>query len=143
MPELPEVPDLHELTRGLTHAAREAAVVAVGLGVMGIQRAQVRRVAIQRLLADNPAVGAVLGDVRTEVSRHAGQVDEVVGTVLEQLRTTFEPLEAQLPSPAREAARLVHEQADGVRARLRELLTVPSAGPASAQDDGEDSSDSQ
>jgi hypothetical protein len=142
MPERPDLPDLQELTKGLTNAARDAAFVVVGLGVMGFQRAQVRRVAVQKLLADDSGLDGALGDVRTEVSRHAGEIDQVVGSVLGYLRTTLEPLEEQLPSPVREATKRVHEQADAVRAMIRDLLVVPSgAQDTSAPDSGAQAQD--
>ncbi|HEY3942522.1 MAG TPA: hypothetical protein VGL60_08555 [Acidimicrobiales bacterium] len=125
MPERSDSPDLQKLVKDVAGTAREAAFVAVGLGVMGYQRAQVQRAALQKALSGKGDLGAVLHEVRTEVSRHVGEVDDAVGTVVGRLRTSLEPLERQLPPPAREAAQRVHEQADEIRARLRHLLEVP------------------
>ncbi len=41
---MPEVTNISTISKGVTDLARDAAYVAVGLGVLGFQRAQVQRV---------------------------------------------------------------------------------------------------
>ncbi len=49
---MPDVPtNFSNLSRGVTDLARDAAYVAVGLGVLGYQRAQVQRVELQNRLS--------------------------------------------------------------------------------------------
>ncbi len=58
------MPELHEITDDVATWARDVAYVAVGLGVLGFQRAQVeRRQLQQRLGTDLPHVD--LADVRS------------------------------------------------------------------------------
>ena len=46
------MPELKDITDEITKTARDAAYVVVGLGVLGIQRAQVRRQQLQRRFAE-------------------------------------------------------------------------------------------
>jgi hypothetical protein len=60
------MPELHEITDEVATRARDVAYVAVGLGVLGFQRAQVeRRQLQQRLGTDLPHVEGRLADVRS------------------------------------------------------------------------------
>ena len=114
--------NLTDLAKGLTGAARDATYVAVGLGVLGVQRLQTRRVAIQKLLPEGIGLEGRLGGVRTEVARHAGEIDGLMESALRHVESSLEPIEAQLPSPVRDAARLAHAGAHEIRIKIRELL---------------------
>ena len=48
----PTVTNMGTIAKGVTDLARDAAYVAVGLGVLGYQRAQVQRVELQNLLLE-------------------------------------------------------------------------------------------
>jgi hypothetical protein len=62
---MPEVPNVSTISKGVTDLARDAAYVAVGLGVLGFQRVQVHRIELQNLLAKDQH----LNGVRTEVTK--------------------------------------------------------------------------
>ena len=49
--------NISTLSKGVTDLARDAAYVAVGLGVLGYQRAQVQRVELQNRLSAGPLAG--------------------------------------------------------------------------------------
>ncbi|HUZ09999.1 MAG TPA: hypothetical protein VMU76_07515 [Acidimicrobiales bacterium] len=125
--------NLNELAKGLTGAAKDATYVAVGLGVLGMQKAQVQRLAIQKRLPEGLAMQkrlpegleARLGEVRAEVARHAEELDELVLGAMRRVESSLEPIEALLPAPVRDVAKLAHTGAHQVRIRVRELLAAP------------------
>jgi uncharacterized protein HemX len=125
MPELNEFTDLSELSREVTSRARDALYVAVGLGVLGFQRAQVQRVELQNKLRDLNLETA-LDDVRTQLNRQVKTIDDLVEDAFRFIETSLEPVEEQLPPGARELAKKVHLQAREVRSQIRERV-VPVA----------------
>ena len=112
--------NLNEMARDLTGKARDATYVAVGLGVLGVQRMQVHRVALQKHLPEG--LEARLGEMRAEVARRANHLDGILEGAMRQVESSLEPVEALLPGPAREMARLAHAGAQEVRTRLLDLL---------------------
>ena len=67
---MPEVPtNITTLSKGVTDLARDAAYVAVGLGVLGYQRAQVQRVELQNRLSKDVALDQRIGEVRHSVAK--------------------------------------------------------------------------
>jgi hypothetical protein len=112
--------ELPELTDDVTGFARDAAYVAVGLGVLGYQRVQVQRVALERKLAEAGLEDRLAG-VRTVVVEGMRQLDDVLEEAVQFVDSTFETLE-QLPPPARDLAGRAHAGARQVSDRLRELV---------------------
>ncbi len=98
--------------------AKDAAYVALGLGVMGFQRSQVRRREFaKRIVEPRSDLVAQLENIRTELTRKVKDVDSRVEQVIEVLDGRLEKLEERLPLPtksvvheARKQAREVHEQ---------------------------------
>lgn len=66
--------------------ARDALYVAVGLGVLGLQRAQVERVALQRRLAEMPELDQRLHEAQELVAGGLQQLDGVVEGAARALR---------------------------------------------------------
>ncbi len=122
---MPELNDLTEMTSEAVSIARDAAYVIVGLGVLGLQRAQVQRVELQSKLANDLSFDERVIDLREAVVTSLQQVDELVETAIRFVETTLEPLEEQLPIVARDMAKRAHDQAREFRTQLREL--VPTA----------------
>lgn len=122
MPDRSDLTNLTELTRGVGNLARDTAYVAVGLGVLGFQRAQVQRVEFQKKLQDLD-VDVNIDELRTELARQVKLVDGLVEEAFRFVETTIEPLEEQLPDGARQLAKKAHEQARDVRTQLRGLVT--------------------
>lgn len=61
----------------LSHKARETAEVAVGLGVLALQRAQVQRQALMRQMHSSASEAeALLGSLRVEVDKRANMMEE-------------------------------------------------------------------
>ncbi|MDA8360306.1 MAG: hypothetical protein M0Z95_29320 [Actinomycetota bacterium] len=123
---MPDLNDLHSVTGEVTNIARDAAYVAIGLGVLGFQKAQVQRVELKSKLAGDLAVEQRLAEVREAVANGIRQVDGIVEGALQLVETSFEPLEEQLPPVARELSHRARQQAREVRTQIRELV-VPGA----------------
>ena len=132
--------DRRTITEDVSKTARDAAYVAVGLGVLGFQKAQVRRREILQLLAeagttvqqriehlgDLAGGGAALqqqlerlGELPIELTRALAEVDDTVEALITRLETLVEPLEQRLPSGARDVVQQAREQARVARQQLR------------------------
>ena len=121
------MPELKDVTDEITKTARDAAYVVVGLGVLGFQRAQVRRQELQKRLAEpRGQIQDRLGGVRTEVTRRVKDVDGTVEVVIGRIESSLEPIESRLPEPARDFVKQAHVQAREVRQHLRKRL-IPAA----------------
>lgn len=116
------MPELNDLTNEVASLARDVAYVAVGLGVIGIQRAQVQRNELRARLAGDGSLEDRLAEVRSVVTTGVQQIDDLVEGAVHLLETAFEPIEEQLPPAAKEIAGRAHAHARELRAQLRELL---------------------
>jgi hypothetical protein len=115
-----DVSDLGEVAAQLAGRARDAAYVAVGLGVLGLQRAQVRRHELTRRAGD---LDDRVAQVRSVVSTGVQQFDEWFEITLQLLESSLQPLEDQLPEPARELADRALDGARELRSQLRQLVS--------------------
>lgn len=117
------MPELKDITDEISRTARDAAYVVVGLGVLGVQRAQVRRQELVKRLAEPRAqVETTLGDVRGELARRVKDVDEQVESVITRLEEAWEPIEEKLPGQARSLLQQARSQAKEARHQIRTLL---------------------
>lgn len=95
----------------VTKTLKEAAYVAVGLGVIGFQRAQVRRQELTKQFAgQRKEFETQLGEVRTQLTEAAKSIQAKVAPVLDEV-------EGKLPEPAKD---LVHQ----ARGQLRKTLNL-------------------
>jgi hypothetical protein len=118
------MPDFKDITDEITKTARDAAYVVVGLGVLGFQRAQVRRQELQKRFTEpRSVVQGHLGEVRGEVTKRVKDVDEAVEQVIGRLEDALVPIEDRLPVPARDLVKQAHAQAREVRQQLRKLIS--------------------
>ena len=118
-----QMPQVKEVTEGISRTARDAVYVAVGLGVLGLQRAQVRRQELLKRLAD-PRISFEerLGGVRTEITKQFKAVDEVLEQVIDQLEASWEPIEERLPTQARDFAQQVRSRSREAREHFRNIV---------------------
>ena len=118
----------------LPRLAKDSFYVSVGFGLLAFQRAQVARQDLRK------AVGAQLGDARTNVERLSGTVDERLKVLedrleglSEQLETAYETLEQRvekvldevedrMPESARELVRSARSAAKEASGTLRDLV---------------------
>jgi hypothetical protein len=118
-----ELNDLNQMAEHVADLAKEATYLAVGLGVLGVQRAQVRR----RELADKLHTGEdALSGVKTEVIRRVEELDGLVDEALAFVESTIEPLGEQLPQPALDLAHRALSGAREVQTQVRNLVSAAS-----------------
>ena len=119
------MPEFKDITEEITKSARDAAYVVVGLGVLGFQRAQVRRQELQkRLVEPRTQIEGRLGDVRGGLTKRVKDVDDAVEQVIRRIEASLGPIEDRLPVPARDIVTKAHSQAREARQQLRRLLTT-------------------
>ncbi|MGH9297593.1 MAG: hypothetical protein ACRDZP_06395 [Acidimicrobiales bacterium] len=112
--------DLNRAAQDLTRVGKDAAYIVVGLGVVGLQKAQVRR---RELLEQLSQVEGPVGDARTQLAKALSDLDKVFGELIERADATLEPVEQRLPAQAQ----AVVKQARDARDQLRGYLTSLAA----------------
>lgn len=112
------------VAKGVTDLARDAAYVAVGLGVLGYQRAQVQRVELQNRLSKDFSIDQRLGDVRQGVVKGFHQIDDLAETAVHIVETTLQPLEDKLPPSVSQVTTKAKEQAREVRIQIRQRMSA-------------------
>jgi hypothetical protein len=120
---MPEVPtQITTISKGVTDLARDAAYVAVGLGVLGYQRAQVQRVDVQNRLSKDRSLDQHIAGVRQSVAKGFGQIDDLAETAAQFVETTLQPLEDRLPSSVTQVTVKARNQAREVRIQIRQRV---------------------
>ncbi|HXY27754.1 MAG TPA: hypothetical protein VEH82_05700 [Acidimicrobiales bacterium] len=122
MPEL--TTSLSTISRGVTDLARDAAYVAVGLGVLGYQRAQVQRVELQNRLNKDFSLDQHIGGMRHGVARGVRQIDDLAVSAAHFVESTFQPLEERLPASVSHLTSKAREQAREVHTHLRQRVSA-------------------
>jgi len=113
-----EMTSVSALSKGVADLARDLAYVAVGLGVLGYQRAQVQRVELQNQLAREQH----LSEVRAEVIKGIAQLDELLETATQLIETSIRPLEEQLPTAVTQLTTKALDQSREVRSQIRQRV---------------------
>ncbi len=126
MRQLNDVKDVAGLGREVTKLARDAAYVVVGLGVLGVQRAQVQRQELHGRIGNDLGIEDRLAGIRAQLAQQVHQIDELLEGAVHFVESSLEPLEDQLPPAARDLARKAHQQAREVRTQIRGRV-VPAA----------------
>jgi hypothetical protein len=122
------MPELKDVTSEMTRIARETAYVAVGLGVLGLHRAQVRRQELMKHLAEPKSQGSErLGAVRGEITKQVKAVDQAFEQVIGRVEASLKPIEDRLPTQARDLVEQVHERSREAREQLRSALRAMAA----------------
>jgi len=123
---MPGVTNITTLSKGVTDLARDAAYVAVGLGVLGYQRAQVQRIELKNKLAKDFSLDSRLGDVRTNVRDNVNkgfkQIDDLAETAANFVESTLQPIEERLPASVSQLTTKAREQAREVRTQIRQRV---------------------
>jgi hypothetical protein len=123
---MPAVSNINTLSKGVTDLARDAAYVAVGLGVLGYQRAQVQRIELKNKLSKDFPLNSRLGDVRATVKGNVKegfkQIDGLAETAANFVESTLQPLEDRLPAQVTQLTTKAREQAREVRTQIRERV---------------------
>ena len=112
------------LSKGMTDLARDAAYVAVGLGVLGYQRVQVQRVELQNRLSQDFSLEDRVGDVRQGVAKGFRQIDDLAESAAHFVETTLQPIEEKLPASVTQLTTKAREQAREVREQIRQRVSA-------------------
>ena len=112
------------LSKGVTDLARDAAYVAVGLGVLGFQRAQVQRVELQNRLSQDFSLDQRSDDVRQGVAKAFQQIDGLAESAAQFVESTLQPIEEKLPPTVTQLTSRAREQAREVRTQIRQLVNT-------------------
>jgi hypothetical protein len=121
MPDFPT--NLTNTAKDITTVAKDAGYVAVGLGVIGFQKAQVQRQElIKRLAEPRTEIDTLLNGVRSDVTKAVQDVDARVEDVIARIEAAIVPLEQRLPVQARDLANQIHVQAREARSQIRGLI---------------------
>lgn len=115
------MPELNGFPKDVANVTRDAAYVAVGLGVIGFQRAQVQRQALRRRLRSGELDEMLVG-VRANLSKGVQEADGALEQAIAHLEYSVAPLERQLPPPVREVVDQAHVQARRVRGQIRSVV---------------------
>lgn len=116
--------NINTLSKGVTDLARDAAYVAVGLGVLAYQRAQVQRVELQKRLSKDLPIDLGIGDVRQGVAKGFQQIDELTESAVHFVETTLQPIEDRLPASVSQLTTKAREQAREVRSQIRQRVSA-------------------
>jgi len=119
---MPEVSNISAISKGVTDLARDAAYVAVGFGVLGLQRVQVQRVELQKLLSKDFTLDEHLSTVRSEVTKGVLQLDDLLENATQLVETSLQPLTSQLPGKVTVFSSRAFEQTRGVRSQIRQRV---------------------
>lgn len=111
--------DVNDLATEVARRARDATYVAVGLGVLGLQRVR----AVQHELVRQDRVDEGVARLRSVVATGGQQVGEWLDGTLSLVSSQLAPLGDQLPTPARELAERARSRIAEVGAQLRQLAT--------------------
>jgi hypothetical protein len=112
------------LSKGVTDLARDAAYVAVGLGVLAYQRAQVQRVELQKRLNNDVPIDQRIGDVRQGVAKGYRQIDDLAESAAHFVETTLQPIEERLPTSVTQITTKAREQVREVRIQIRQRVSA-------------------
>ncbi len=100
-------------TTDLTKTLREATYVAIGFGVLGFQRAQVRRRELAKQLeSQRPDLGVQLAEVRAQIAELGHDLERRIEPALVEASERVEPLLDQIRQTAVDTA-------EQLRARLQ------------------------
>ncbi|HEY6427204.1 MAG TPA: hypothetical protein VIX84_08210 [Acidimicrobiales bacterium] len=116
--------NISTLSKGVADLARDAAYVAVGLGVLGYQRVQVQRVELKNKLSQDLSLEQRLGDVRQGVAKGIHQIDELTESATNFVESTLQPLEERLPASMTQFTAKAREQAREVRTQIRQRVSA-------------------
>ena len=107
----------------VTDTLKDAAYVTIGLGVLGFQKAQVRRVELTKQLEEQvKTLEGQVAEGRKAVAGIAGQLEEIVGPVRSQIETQLDSIESALPASVAEVMKLARTVAQQTEQTVRKSL---------------------
>jgi hypothetical protein len=98
--------------------ALDAAYVAVGLGVVGLHKAQVAGRELSKNLSQRKVTSGAAGsaeEVKDQFAKAFRQLDKALDVVVTRADTAFEPMAEKLPPKAQEFFKQAREGRDSLR----------------------------
>ena len=114
-----ETNDTHDIPAELARRARDAAYVAIGLGVLGLQRAQVAR----RGMLREDHIDEGVARARRGIAISTERMGELLDSTLALVTSELAPLGRQLPEPARGLASKACAGLTALGEQLRQIVT--------------------
>ena len=108
-------PDFAKTAEDLANLAKEAAYVAIGLGIIGWHNAQVRRHKLNDAAERAGDLQGSLTEARKELAKRVRELDVSFGQLIEAFDATLEPMWLRLPEPAQAVVQQARETRDQVR----------------------------
>lgn len=107
--------------------ARDAAYITVGLGVLGYQKAQVRRREFAKALTDQFSTGrAQIDEVVDVVEARLAALEPQLVAFEGKLEAAVGNLEKRLPEPVGALLNTAHTTAKSARKQVRDLISSPA-----------------
>lgn len=117
--------DFARTAEDLARVGKDAAYVAIGLGVVGVQKAQVaRRELLKQLEDQKSSLSGPLGEARVQFGRAWKEFDKAVAQLIERADASIDPLAERLPGEVQAALKQARETRDQVRSLLTEQLAA-------------------
>ena len=104
----------------VTKALKDAAYIAVGLGVIGFQKAQVRRNELTKQLDSQLEETRKL--VKTQLAETREQVEKLVKQIEETVEPLLDQVEDQVPAQAKADVKQAREVAKDVQEQVRSFV---------------------
>lgn len=107
----------------VTDTIKDAAYVTIGLGVLGFQKAQVRRVELTKQLESQVKVlEGQVAEGRKVANDLAVQIEGIVAPVRTQIETQLDTIESALPGSAAELMKTARSVAHQTEQTVRKTL---------------------
>ena len=120
--------------------AKDAAYIAVGLGVLGFQKAQVARVDLTKSLTEErgkletqvktnvedarSAVDAQLAEARAQLAKAITQLEKAFEPVTKTIDARLNVLQERLPGNVQTVVKQARERADSAREQVKSLVAA-------------------
>jgi hypothetical protein len=116
--------NISTLSKGVTDLTRDAAYVAVGLGVLAFQRVQLQRVELQKRISKDLPLEQHFGNARQGVVKGFQQIDDLAESAVQFVESTLQPIEDKLPTSVTQVTTRAREQAREVRTQIRQRISA-------------------
>jgi cell division GTPase FtsZ len=113
--------DLEKAAQVVAGLAKEASYVAIGVGVLGFHKAQVRRkelASAAERARQRDGVPGSLFDGREQMLKRAKDFDATVAQVIKVVDSSLEPMFQRLPQPVQAIVQQAREARDELRAQV-------------------------
>ena len=109
----------------ITKNLKDAAYIAVGLGVIGFQRAQVRRVELRKQLQEQrQLLETQAAEARQQVGKLVKTLEARFEPVVDQVEENLDRVEERLPEQAKTVFKQARQAAREVQDQFRARLTT-------------------